>query len=322
MLSWTETNGGTRVTWRTKAAIQRALSRLPIGSEAVYYQLQRRFGNLRHPESPLTMFREAAAPIFAELRDYGCPVEGARVLEVGTGHRIHMPLAFYLAGADSIVTLDLHPILKRDLVMQSVAELTEHQDEVARLFQSVADPDGVSRRLRKLADAQSFQELARIMRLEYLSPADATATNLPDHSVDIHFSYTVFEHIPGQVSILREASRLVTKSGLICHHIDLSDHYSHADPSISKINFLRFSSEQWRSIDNDRFGYQNRLRADDYAEIYREAGQRILKWIDGVDPIALEGIRKGFPLAPEYQSVEASRLCTVFVRVISRALFP
>jgi SAM-dependent methyltransferase len=310
------------VNWRTKAAIQRALSRLPIGSEETYYQLQRRFGNLRRPESPLSMFRDAAAPIFAELRDYGCPVEGARVLEVGTGHRIHMPLAFYLAGAGSIVTLDLHPILKRDLVMQAVAELIEHQDEVARLFQSIANPEAVSRRLSKLADARSFQELASIMRLEYLSPADATATKLPDHSVDIHFSYTVFEHIPGPVlvSILREASRVVTASGLICHHIDLSDHYSHADPSIGKINFLKFSSEQWSSIDNDRFGYQNRLRADDYASIYKEAGQRILKWIDAVDPVALEEVRNGFPLAPEYQGIEASRLCTVVVRVISQAL--
>ncbi len=310
--------------WRTKAAIQRALSRLPIGNEDIYYQLQRRFGNLRNPESPLAMFRDAAAPIFAELRDYGCPVSGARVLEVGTGHRVHMPLAFYLAGAGSIITLDLHPILKPDLVMQTVAELAEHEGEVARLFQSIAEPDAVSGRLRRLAEARSFTELAGIMRLEYLSPADATATNLPDHSVDIHFSHTVFEHIPGQVlvSILREASRVVTKSGLICHHIDLSDHFSHADPSISKINFLKFSSEQWRSIDNDRFGYQNRLRADDYAEIYKKAGQRILKWIDVVDPIALGAVTNGFPLAPEYRGIEASRLCTVVVRVISQALLP
>lgn len=308
--------------WRTKAAIQRAISRLPVGSEQVYYQLQRRFGNLRNPESPLAMFCEAAAPIFAELRDYGCPVEGARVLEVGTGHRVHMPLAFYLAGASSIVTVDLHPILKPDLVMQSVAELTAHQGEITRLFQSIADPEAVAQRLRNLAEARSFPELAAIMRLQYLSPADAAATDLPDRSVDIHFSHTVFEHIPRQVlvSILREASRLVTKSGLICHHIDLSDHFSHADPSIGRINFLKFSSEQWRGIDNDRFGYQNRLRADDYAEIYKEAGQRILKWIDVVDPIALESVSNGFPLAPEYQGIEASRLCTVVLRVISRAL--
>ncbi len=310
--------------WKTKAAIQRAISRLPVGSEDVYYQLQRRFGNLRNPESPLTMFREAAAPIFAELRDYGRPVSGARVLEVGTGHRIHMPLAFYLAGARSIVTLDLHPILKPDLVMQAVAQLIEHQGEAARLLQSIADPETVSRRILDLAEARTFPELAAIMRLQYLSPADAAASDLPDHSVDIHFSHTVFEHIPRQVlvSILREASRLVTETGLICHHIDLSDHFSHADPSIGKINFLKFSSDQWRGIDNDRFGYQNRLRADDYVDIYKEAGQEILKWLDVVDPVALQTVQNGFPLAPEYQGIEASRLCTVVVRVISRPLVP
>ncbi len=305
--------------WKTKAAIQRAFARLPIGSEPAYYQLQRRFGNLRQPESPLSMFRDAAA-IFAELRDNGMPVDGSRVLEVGTGHRIHMPLAFYLAGARSIVTVDLYPILKRDLVMASVAELVERAAEVPVLFQSVCDAEAVSRRLRKLNDARTFEELASIMRLQYLSPADATATNLPDRSIDIHFSYTVFEHIPRDVlvSILREGSRLVTASGLLCHHVDLSDHFSHGDPSIGKINFLQFSSDQWRKIDNDRFGYQNRLRVDDYAAIYKEAGQRIVKWVEIEDSTAAEALRSGFPLASEYTGVAVKRLSTVSVRAISR----
>ena len=307
--------------WKTKAAIQRAFARLPFGSEAAYYQLQRRFGNLRTPESPLLMFREGAAPIFAELRDCGVPVEGSRVLEVGTGHRIHMPLAFYLAGARSIISVDLYPILKRDLVMATVKELVEHSSEVCAAFQSVADQETVSRRLRKLTDARTFEELASVMRLQYISPADATQTNLPDHSVDIHFSYTVFEHVPRAVlvGILREASRLVPPQGLICHHVDLSDHFSHADKSIGKINFLQFSSEQWRKIDNDRFGYQNRLRVDDYASIYKEARQRVVQWIEIVDPAALESVRNGFPLAPEYRAADPARLCTVSLRAISRA---
>ncbi len=306
--------------WKTKAALQRTFARLPFGSEAAYYLLQRKFGNLRTPESALPMFRSGAAVIFAELRDCGVPVEGARVLEVGTGHRIHMPLAFYLAGARSVITVDLYPILKRDLVMAAVADLIRHAADVPAIFQSIAEPEAVSRRLRKLAAARTFEDLCGIMGLRYLSPADATATALPSRSVDIHFSYTVFEHVPRPVlvGILNEGSRLIAKNGLICHHIDLSDHFSHADASIGKINFLQYSSTQWRKIDNDRFGYQNRLRADDYAAVYKEARQEILKWEEIKDPDAMKSLQNGFPLAPEYRGIEPARLCTVCVRIVSR----
>lgn len=308
-----------RLNWKTKAAIQRAFARLPFGSESAYYQLQRRFGNLRHPESPLDMFRDAAT-IFAELESAGRPVKGARVMEVGTGHRLNMPFAFYLAGAKSIYTLDLYPILKRELVMDSVAQITEQPDEIVDLLKPFADADAVGRRLRSMRDARSFEELKSIMRLRYFSPTDATNTGFPDHSVDIHFSYTVFEHVPGPVlvEILREASRLISKEGLICHHIDLSDHYSHSDRSINRINFLRFSADEWRAIDNPRFGYQNRLRAVDYQGIYAEAGQRILRWVAIVGEPEIDALRSGFPLAPELRDRDPRDLCTVYVRAISR----
>jgi hypothetical protein len=309
------------VHWKTKAAIQRAFSRLPFGSEAAYYQLQRWLGELSQLASPLQMFREAVA-IFAELRECGVPVEGSRVFEVGTGHRLHMPLAFYLAGARSITTVDRYPILKRDLVMAAVAGLREHATDVPEVFRSVADPGDVSLRLRKLTDARTFQELAATLQLQYLAPADATAVNLPGGSFDIHFSNTVFEHIPRSVlvGILIEASRLVASAGLICHHIDLSDHYSHTDPSINKINFLQFSRQEWSALENYRFGYQNRLRADDYAAIYREAKQQVLKRVEIVDRVALESLAAGFPLAAEYRAAAPEQLCTVSVRMISRPL--
>src|SRR5215469_5751427 len=45
--------------------------------------------------------------------------------------------------------------------------------------------------------------------VEYHAPADAAGTELPDASVDLHFSFSVFEHLPVQVmkDILREAFR-------------------------------------------------------------------------------------------------------------------
>lgn len=308
--------------WKTKAAIQRAFARLPFGSETAYYQLQRLGGNLRHPESPLTMFRHAAA-IFEELARLGAPVNGARVLEVGTGHRINMPIAFYLAGAASIVSTDLFPILKRPLVMEMVRDLVTHGDAVKTIF-AAHGADAVRERLARLAEAASFRDLATCIGLDYRAPCDATGTGFEAKSVDIHFSYTVFEHIPRDVlvAILREGSRLVSDRGLLCHHIDLSDHYSHSDGSIGKINFLQFSSERWKRIDNPRFGYQNRLRVADYRAIYEEASQEMLACLTTVDQNAIESLGQGFPLAPEYQATDPGILATVGVTAISKPRRP
>jgi hypothetical protein len=304
--------------WRTKATIQRAFARLPLGSEAAYYQLQRLGGNLRKPESPLPMFQHAAE-IFADLARLGMPVEGARVLEVGTGHRIVMPLAFYLGGASSQTSVDLFPILKRDLVMASLPDLLARAQEVTSIF-TAHGTTAVAERLSKLAGARDFNELCARIHLKYRAPCDATDTGLPAKSVDIHFSYTVFEHIPGDVllQILREGGRLLSERGYLCHHIDLSDHYSHSDPSIGKINFLQFSAKEWARIDNPRFGYQNRLRANDYASLYQDAQQEIHEWRTIVNAQARASLSNGFPLAQEYRNQDPETLATVGITAISR----
>lgn len=304
--------------WKTKAAIQRFCAKLPFGNEAAYYQFQRLGGNLRRPESPLPMFQHAAE-IYAQLARLGTPVEGAKVLEVGTGHRINMPIAFYLAGAGSIISLDLVPILKRPLVMEMVRDLSRHADEVKAIF-AAHGREVVGDRLARLAGANSFDDLATCMNLDYRAPCDATFTALPPKSVDLHFSYTVFEHVPRDilVAILREGSRVISDRGLLCHHIDLSDHYAHSDPSIGKINFLQYSSEEWARIDNPVFGYQNRLRETDYREIYQDASQDLKTWLLKVDAPSLELIRGGFPLASEYRALAPETLAAVGITAISR----
>jgi len=68
--------------------------------------------------------------------------------------------------------------------------------------------------MRQLRDApQDFLEAAHIL---YLAPADAADTKLPSGSVDYHFSYTVFEHIPIEAlrSLLREATRILAYGGV------------------------------------------------------------------------------------------------------------
>jgi SAM-dependent methyltransferase len=307
--------------WKLKAAIQRTCAALPLGREAVYYSLQRTFGLLADPERPLMMQRETAL-IAAELRAHGFDLHDKRVMEVGTGWRVDLPIGLHLCGVRSVVTYDLHRYLKPRLVMSAVAMLARQRKTVAEIFRHVADPGEVEHRLDRLARAADVGELFRITGIEYHAPADATRSRLPSGSVDLHLSYTVLQHIPYTVlvEILREASRVLSSGGLACHHIDLSDQFAQADPSISRSNFLRYSDEEWATYSSNQFAYHNRLRVSDYERLYRDAGHQIVSWVSEIDDRSRRELANGFRVAARFQGLTPEVLATDTVRAISKAM--
>jgi hypothetical protein len=167
--------------------------------------------------------------------------------------------------------------------------------------------------------ASGFDDIMAKANVIYWAPSDAAATGLPAGSVDIHLSYTVFEHIPGLVleAILREATRLLSDTGLALHHIDLSDHFAQ-DGQITKINFLQYSQREWDSYANNQFAYHNRLRASQYRAIYEAAGHEVLTWKPMVDQESMTALESGFPIHSTFDGQPAAELCASGLQVISR----
>lgn len=307
--------------WKLKAAIQRACATLPVGRDAVYYSLQRTFGVLRDPNMPLSMQR-AAARMAAQLQKHGFELAGKRVLEVGTGWRVDLPIALYLCGARSVITYDLRRLLKPRLVMAAIATLSRNLERVQTILGPFADPDEIQQRLGQLSRASTVREVFRIAGIEYRAPADATRTGLPAASVDLHLSHTVLQHIRYDtlIELLREASRVLAPGGLACHHMDLSDQFAQADASISRAHFLRYSDAEWAALADNPFAYHNRLRAADYERLYAEAGHEILGVQTRVDERSFREIASGFPLAESFRGLEPEMLAIDTVHVISRPL--
>ena len=304
--------------WRRKSAIQRVCARLPIGKEQFYFQLQRRFGQLSRPHDPSWLLTEAVR-LSSVLEKAGPPIEGSRVMEIGTGWRIDMPIGFFLCGAKSVVTVDLYRHLKPDLAMDTIRFLRENRETSRQIFSSRWECSAFQARLQRLEQVTSFSELQEVAKIEYRAPSDAANPGLPDGSIDLQVSYTVFEHIPGAVllSILKAANRLLAPKGVTLHHVDLSDHFAHDDRSISLINFLRFSDEQWRKLGGNQFAYHNRLRIEDYKRIYAEAGHQILQWQECVDTRSLHELENGFPLHEQYRQQPFQMLSTTILHVLS-----
>ena len=264
--------------WKLKAIIQNAVSLLPSSaSYAAYYWIQRHFGALKqlNPVSRLT----AGVETWERIERLGYNPSGKVFMEVGTGRVPLVPLAYWLMGAEKTITIDLNPYLKEELISESLAYISENQQKTLGLFGSLIDQERFNQLLEFNGKARDVvSEFLDLCQVEYIAPGDAAATRLADQSVDFHTSYTVFEHIPPKVlqEIIEEGNRIVRDDGLFIHRIDYSDHFSHSDKSISAVNFLRYSEDEWKRFADNKYMYMNRLRHDDFIVLFESAGHRIL----------------------------------------------
>lgn len=272
--------------WKTKSRIQNAIDRLPSGlGNKAYYMMQRRFGRLRHVD-PVSML-VAGVEVCKRIAAHGGRTDGATFFEVGTGWRLNMPIAFWLLGAGRVITVDLNPYLRPELVAQDIEYIRGNAAMVRGLFEELPlDRERFDRLLELGSAPWEIGQLLELCRIEYIAPGDAASLDLPAGSIDVHTSYNVVEHVPPAElrRILVEGNRLMRDGGLFVHRVDYSDHFAHTDESISFINFLQYSDRQWAKLAGNRRMYANRLRVDDVEKLYRDCGHAIVSIESTVDP--------------------------------------
>lgn len=256
-----------------------------------------------------------AIEIVTGVHKQGGSVKGGVFFEVGTGHKPVVPICLYLAGAKEVFTADTNRRLDFDLLKRTLSWFSTNQNTVVELFKGSCDASILSSRLQFLEEYRDNPaELLCKARIHYLAPADASDTGVPDSDIDCHFSVNTLEHIDkeGIAKILREAHRILKPNGLMYHIIDLSDHFQHTDRSISSINFLKYSENEWKRIAGNQFAYCNRLRASDYLKLFTEAGFDIVFKTDTADENALGG---GFRMDEDYAGYSPRDLCTTKLSV-------
>jgi hypothetical protein len=180
------------------------------------------------------------------------------VFEFGAGKSLAQN--FYLSSiATKQVLVDLNPMLDLELV-----------NTARRLLLNKCQ-------LKSNKVIHSVNDLAEY-GIEYRSPYDASDTDFDDESLDACISTNTLEHIPKEniIKIFSELNRTLKSHGIVSAKIDYSDHYAHTDPSLSLLNYLQYSEEDWRKF-NHKCHYQNRLRHYDYLKIFDECGFRVLE---------------------------------------------
>ena len=289
--------------WLAKAALQRGLGVLPQGERLNYVFQRRVLRSLPAGDAALRRKFSRALQHLGVYREHAsaAPPEEATFYEFGAGWDLAIPLAYALLGVGGQVLVDIRPSARLELVNDSLASFERLRPELEAEAGSELRPLG--------GPLSSLAELETRFGIRYLAPCDARDTGLPEGSIDFASSTDTCEHIPEAdlAAIFRETRGLLRAGGAFSCRIDLQDHYTYFDRSLSRYNFLRFSDGTWRLV-NSPLHFQNRLRSPDYLRLVREAGlELVVERPSGPSDEGREELRS-LPLAARFRGYSEDEL--------------
>ncbi len=258
--------------WVLKAIVQKVISYLPKRDDLnLWFQRNITKGVYLNDEHFNYKVKHAADHLanFQKSKTYN--LDTSLVMEIGTGWYPIVPISFFLAGVRSILSVDLNSYLTKDSLLTTINMFQKKREEgkLDGLFEIDQD------RWKILGDIQNNQSLS----LEQMCHRIQLQTKICDLSQkgtitetpEFICSNNTFEHIYPSVlkGILENCKSILKSGGMMSHFIDMSDHFAHFDKSITVYNFLKYSAQRWKRIDND-IQPQNRLRFKDFKKIYKE----------------------------------------------------
>lgn len=191
-------------------------------------------------------------------------------LELGTGWHPVIPIYLYLAGVKNIYTIDINNHLSKDAYLETITKYIDYNQK-NKLIEYL---DYSQEKLDVLLDIFTNKSQYSIVEIQqklniYSEIMDATKLSFDDNFFQLVHSNNTFEHIYPSVlsSILIGLNRVTSTEGIMSHFIDMTDHYSHMDSTISNFNFLKYSEKEWSLIDNN-IQPMNRWRVNDYEGLY------------------------------------------------------
>lgn len=225
----------------------------------LYHQLQKAlFKNL---DSKIKANKTSFKKCEDILAKHAFSLEHKNILEIGSGWMPMMPYLFKSLGECSkIYTYDINKHYDNKYI-----------DQLNQLFPSLQD-------YYEQIPAGSKYNLPSFV--EYFPKRDVGDGKLPN-DVDLVFSRFVLEHVDRDSMMkMHKNLRQLDDDTLVLHMISPSDHRAYTDKSLSIYDFLKYSQDEWDSIQT-KFDYHNRLRLPQYLEIFKSTGFELLDvWYD------------------------------------------
>lgn len=200
-------------------------------------------------------------------------------LELGTGWYPVVPISMFLLGSDNVVTVDITPLMDKEKLTTTI---TKYLDAIAKkqvdeVFLQNEERIKVLEKLATGSNDLSLEDMLVQLKISYLK-TDARKLPFENETFDLIHSNNTYEHIyePILKNIIKEFKRVQKKDGLQSHFIDMSDHFAHADNSITIYNYLKYTEAKWLRMDNS-VQPQNRMRINQYRNLYKDNGLHIIE---------------------------------------------
>lgn len=300
--------------WKIKILIQFILGNIPYGDKLNYIF---QYLNNSHNDDYI---RERMFKIFKRLKEIDShrKIEGAIVMEMGTGHEAIGSVIFYIMGAKEIYTYDHLPHVRINILKKLIQQISLNIYNISE--QTGIAEDILYERVDKIKGNRNLTEIFQIANIHYFAPGDATKTCLKGKSIDIVYSYDVLEHISESVihAFFDETKRVIKTNGIASHSIGLHDHYVKFGKDMTNINFLKFSDNFWNFFIQNKISYHNRLREVQFLDFFKSNGARILDVkhkLDSRDVEALKSIKinkKFSGMSPEDLAINYSEILIDF----------
>ncbi len=297
--------------WQRKAITDGAKALLPF--QQTLRQLKRRIVPYdTNPANDPGLLSDSVFQLHA-LSEADVTITGARVVEIGSGWKPILPLTYRVAGVGHITTVDQERLFDaRNMraagfyILQNLARTATKIGYAAPLQFSRLKMDGDT--LDDLLDANA---------IDYLAPYDFE--DLAAKSADIIVSRDVLEHIrEDRLHDLMATSRRILKDGgVLCHTIDMSDHWEHGDKSISRLNFLKYDGALWGLAGVNQQNFQNRLRRFEYLDLLRRYDFEVLTATGEANSAACSALRTQ-PLCRRYSNVDHAELAILNTTIVAR----
>jgi len=304
--------------WKLKAVVQKSISFFPQ-QEKVNYFFQKHitkavnlndehFGNkMMHSRDHIAFFNK-----------HGHTGADKQIIELGSGWYPVVPMMMYLSKSGQVTSVDIQSWMTKETQLTTIRKFIEWREK-GKLQEYINKVD--EKRWNELVeivknpDEHTLDSINKTIGLKLLLQ-DARSLKLEDNSIDLICSNNTFEHIFPNVleGILKEFKRVIKPNGVMSHFIDMSDHFAHFDHSITIYNFLRYSQNKWKMIDND-IQPQNRLRFKEYLKMYEENAIPIIETV--VREGNLEDLRRQ-KIHTEYQSYSEAELAISHGYIISK----
>lgn len=168
--------------------------------------------------------------------------------------------------------------------------------------------------LESIAKVGSFEELYCLLGFRYLVEPSGTLQCFPDHAFDAVFSSNVLEHVDRAIlpQYVRDIARVLKAGGFSVHRIDIGDHLSYYDRSVSKKNYLRYSDHVWRRWFENQVQYFNRVQRSGWLQLFQEAGLELVEEETEHTDIA------SLPISSQYAEHNRNDLACTVIRVVHR----